>query len=63
MKISTQIKIYVITITLSFLGLVYVHLNKLDEIEKLNEKLIECQTVINFIPGGDITNSLDSLNL
>jgi len=42
------------------------HLNKLGELEKLNEELIECKTDRDNIPGGDIESAelqdrLDSL--
>jgi hypothetical protein len=60
MKISTQIKAYVVVITLSLLGLIVVHLSKLNELENLNQELLKCQTDQNYIPGGDITFSKET---
>jgi hypothetical protein len=66
MNKSTQLKIYVVVVTLICLGLITTHLNKLGELEKLNEELIECKTDRDNIPGGDIEaaelqDRLDSL--
>jgi hypothetical protein len=54
MNVLTQLKIYVVVVTLICLGLITIHLNKLDELEKLNQELIEFKTDRDNIPGGDI---------
>lgn len=66
MRVSTQTKVYVVAITLAFTGLSYIRLTTLDEIEKLNEELVKCQTDRDNIPGGNIDaaelqEQLDSL--
>ena len=36
--------------------------DKIHELEKTNEELLKCKTDSDFIQGGDISKSLDSLN-
>ena len=60
MKILTQIRFYLVVVTISFLGLLINYLNLKDELTK-------CQTDKGFIPGVDISkaelqNKIDSLN-
>lgn len=50
MKILTQLRFYVVLVTLSFLILFINYMN-------LREELNKCQTEISFIPGGDIEKS------
>ena len=57
MKILTQLRFYVVVATLSFTGLLVSYLNKLDELNKVKDELVKCQTENGFIPGGDITKA------
>lgn len=50
MRIPTQLRFYVVLVTLSFLILFINYMS-------LREELNKCQTEINFIPGGDIEKS------
>ena len=60
MKILTQIRFYLVIVTLAFLGLLVNYINLKDELTK-------CQTEKGYIPGGDIEkaelqNTIDSLS-
>jgi hypothetical protein len=57
MKILTQLRFYVVIATLSFTGLLINYLNKIDELNKVKDELIKCQTENSFIPGGDISKA------
>ena len=59
MKILTQIRFYLVVVTIAFLGLGINYLNLRDELTK-------CQTDKGYVPGGDIEkaelqNKVDSL--
>jgi hypothetical protein len=59
MKIITQLRFYVVLVTIAFLSLCVIYLNTKDE-------LIKCQTDKGYIPGGDIekeelNSTVDSL--
>lgn len=64
MKFLSQLRFYVVIVTLGFLGLLINYLNKVDELKKTKEELIKCQIDNGFIPGGDISgaNSIDSVS-
>jgi len=47
MKIITQIKFYLVVVTIAFLALLVSYL-------KLKDDLMKCQTDNGFLPGGDI---------
>jgi len=47
MKIITQIKFYLVVVTIAFLALLVSYL-------KLKDNLMKCQTDNGFLPGGDI---------
>jgi len=47
MKIITQIRFYLVVVTIAFLALLVNYL-------KLKDELVKCQTDNGFLPGGDI---------
>jgi hypothetical protein len=56
MKILKDIRFFMVVATLSLTGLLVIHLNCLDDLEKTKEELVKCQTDKGYIPGGDIEN-------
>jgi hypothetical protein len=57
MKILTQLRFYVVVVTLSFTGLLVSYFNNLEDLKKTKEELLKCQTDNGYIPGGDITSA------
>jgi hypothetical protein len=67
MKILKDIRFFMVVATLSLTGLLVIHLNCLNDLEKTKEELVKCQTDKGQIPGGDIKmgellERLDSLS-
>lgn len=64
MKILTQIRFYLVIVTLSFLGLLINYLNQNEKLTKVEEELTKCRTDKGYISGGDISksNAIDSIS-
>jgi hypothetical protein len=61
MKIITPLIVIVIISTMTTLISTSLLLDKMDELNKTNEELLKYKTDSDFIQGGDISKSLDSL--
>lgn len=57
MKILADLRFYVVVATLSFTGLLVNYVNNLDDLKKVKEELVKCQTDKGYLPGGDIEKS------
>ena len=60
MKILKDIRFFMVVATLSLTGLLVIHLNCLDDLEKTKEELLKCQTDKGHVPGGNITFSKET---